>query len=448
MRPRFLPYLPLVLLLLVSACAGPNKLAKQSRQALMQGDVRKAYEKARRGVEKDPENAAAREAYGAAATQIAVDYRERIERLAPGDTVGAARLAIEFRQFRSEVARYPVQVAVDPDDVRIEAALCEGAARMLYRDAERSLAARRPKEAYRRFQEAATFQPGYRDVHKRANAALERALTEVAILPFEDQIGVPGLSSEMAGRMQGEALRRTGSPALFFTRMVDPGDILESISLGEARRMTRDDALAIGRRLRADRVVCGRYTGLQVDNHTSDFTVPVYARHVDKGPDGETRERWTESSLDVLARQRVVRVMVAFEVLDTRSGQVLASHTVPREVFARVAWTSYRADGDCDRFTLAPPAAAQVPADRVKRSQERWKETMGSWTVPAFLERARQKPERRAWSRDYRTDFHGDTRQRPVWLAELPGVDDMVFVALRNSEEPVIAALRELDDQD
>jgi hypothetical protein len=174
----------------------------------------------------------------------------------------------------------------------------------------------------------------------------------------------------------------------------------------------------------------------------------MWSKVTDKGPDGQPRERWVETPMDVLARQRTVRVTMTYEVLDTRSGRVLASATVPREVHARVAWTSYRPDGDCDRFTLAPPATAEVPAERTKRAQERWKDSMGSWTVPAFLERARQKPERRSWSRDYRPDFYSDTRQHPVWLAELPGVDDMVFVALRDAENPVLAALRELDDVD
>jgi hypothetical protein len=449
MRPRFLLCVPIVLLLLVAGgCAGPNKLAKQSRVALMQGDLRKAYDKARRGVEKDPENAAARSAFGAAATQIATDYRERIARMAPGDTVDAARLAIEFRQFRAEVARYPVPVATDPADLDREAALCRGAARILYRGGDESFAARRPKEAYRQFNEAAGFDPGYRDVSRRVTETLDRALTDVAILPFEDQVGVNGLSADLAARMQQEVLRRCGSPALFFTRVVDDRVVMDNLSVRESRRMTRDDALAIGRRVHADRVVCGRYTGLQVDNNTSDFTVSLYSKVTDKGPDGQPRDRWVETPVDVLVRQRNVRVAMTFEVLDTRTGEVLETQTVPREAFARVAWTSYRADGDCDRFQLAPPAEAQVPADRVRRSQERWKESMGSWSVSAFLDRARQKPERRAWAAGYRSDFYGDSRQRPVWLAELPGVDDMVYLALRNVDEPVIAALRDIDGND
>jgi len=449
MRPRTWQFVSLIVLLVFAAgCAGPNKLAKQSQQALMHGDLRKAYEKARRGLEKDPGNTAARNAFGAAATQIATDYRERITRLAAGDTVDAARLAMEYHQFRSEVARYPVPVATDPRDVEVEAALCQGAARALYDDAEANLADRRPKEAYRQFHEAAGFDPGYRDVSKRVTETLSLALTDVAILPFEDQVGVNGLSAELADRMQHEVLRRCGSPALFFTRMVDGREVMEHVSMREAQRMTRDDALRVGRRVRADRVVTGRYTGLQVDNNTSDFTVSLYSKVTDKGADGQPRDRWVETPVDVLVRQRTVRLMMTFEVLDTRTGTVLSTQNVPREVYARVAWTSYRPEGDCDRFTLAPPEAAMIPADRVKRSQERWKDAMGSWSVSAFLGRAQAKPERRSWSRDYRPDFYNDTRQHPVWLAELPGVDDMVFVALRNAEEPVVSALRDLDGED
>lgn len=442
--PRFLSALFLIAL---AGCASPAKLAERSHAALGQGDLRKAYEMARRALEKDPALPEARTAFGEAATAIAIDYRTRIARTAEVDTIAAAREAFAFRDFRAEIAHQPVSIATDPWDIELEAALATGAARLRYQDAEWSLQEGRPKEAYRRFLESEDFDPNYRDVGRRVPATLERALTRVAILPFENQTGVRDLSTALTERMVRETAQRTGSPALFFTRVVDVDDVFEGTTVAELRRMTRDDAIGIGRRLRADRVVYGRFTGLQVDNSTYDFTVPVFHKVVEKVADGPDQVRWIETQMEVRARERRVRVVMSYEVIDTNDGDVLAARDVPRETFARVVWSDYRADGDCDAYAFVPDAGAPG-RERGRDSEDRWKKTMGSWTLPAFLERARSTPARRDWSSEYRGEFIADTRSRPVFLGTLPAVEDMVLVALHDSPEPVIKTLRELDPDD
>ena len=448
MRPPCSWIVPTLLALTLIGCASSAELARRSRRSLAAGDPRQAYEMARRALDKDAENAEARAAYGAAATEIAIQYRTRIARIAPADTVAAAREALEFRAFRTEVDRYPVAIARDPEDLEVEARLATAAARILYRGAERSLDEGRPKEAYHRFRDSERFDPGYRDVARRVVDAHEQALTRVAILPFEDQANVAGLATALAGRIAAETGRRTGSPALFFTRIVDPEQVLEHVTVGQLRRMTRDDALRIGRRLRAERVVYGRYTALRVDNTTHDFTVPIYRRTVQHVTDGPDRVLWRESSVSVLARERRVALTMAFEVLDTRTGEVVAQHDEPREAFARVVWSDYRADGECKEYALGHEELEREAPDRVRDGRDRWKRVMGSWSLPDFLERARSERVRSGWSSERRRDFYTDTRQRPVFLAELPGVDDLVHIALREPEEPVIAVLRALDPED
>jgi len=450
MRPRHAPFLftLLPLLLVLAGCASPARLAERSHDALAQGDLRKAYEMARRALEKDPSHPDARTAFGEAATRIATDYRTRIGRLAPIDTIDAAREAIAFRAFRAEVAQHPVAIATDPDDLEIERVLCEGAARLRYRDAEHSLASGHPKEAYRRFLESEEFDPDYGDVGERIPETLERALTHVAILPFENQTDVPDLSPKIAERMVQESERRSGSPSLFFTRVIDLQHVFEQTSVAQMNRMTREDALAIGRRLRADRVVYGRYTGLRVDNATDDFIVPLYRKEIVKVAEGPPQERWSETMMSVRVRERHIRVVMTWEVVDVRSGDLLAAHEEPREAFARVAWSDFHADGDCEDYRFAPDDPGSPRRERAQVSVQRWQEAMGAWTLPAFLERVRTGPDRNTWSRQYRGEFISDTRGRPVFLAALPEVEDLVFVALHKAEEPVIGTLRELDSED
>jgi len=123
MRPPCSWIFPALLALTVIGCASSAELARRSRRSLAAGDLRQAYETARRALDKDAENAEARAAFGAAATEMAIQYRTRIARIAPVDTVAAAREALEFRAFRAEVDRYPVAIAGDPDDLEVEARL-------------------------------------------------------------------------------------------------------------------------------------------------------------------------------------------------------------------------------------------------------------------------------------------------------------------------------------
>ena len=75
-RRLFVPGLALVLV----ACASSAKLARQSDEALARGDLRKAYDRARSAIEKDPQNQDARGAYAAASRLVKDLIRERVER--------------------------------------------------------------------------------------------------------------------------------------------------------------------------------------------------------------------------------------------------------------------------------------------------------------------------------------------------------------------------------
>ena len=81
------------LALLVVACASSATLARQSDEALAEGDLRKAYGRALSAVEKDPQNQAARGAYAAASQLVAADHRQRVVALAVADTTAAANIA-------------------------------------------------------------------------------------------------------------------------------------------------------------------------------------------------------------------------------------------------------------------------------------------------------------------------------------------------------------------
>lgn len=432
--------------LVLASCAGPAKLARQSDEALAKGDLHKAYDKALRAVEKDPQNAAARSAYDAASRRVADDYKARVRALAAADSLGAADLALDFRGFRGTVAAHGTSLLADDAYESDETNILGAAARAHYRYGRASLSSKRPKEAWREFELCRRYD-GWADFEKLQAKAYDAALTRIAVFPFEDGIRVPGLTQEIAEQLDRELTRRAGD--LRFTVFVDPEKVSGTMTVSQSKGMSRGDALALARRLGADRVVVGRLGGMRSNNDLKDLTLPVFRRIEVKTDSGTTVTRWDEASLRVVTRQRDVTVNWDFDVLDVRTGAVVEHREVPTSTAARVVWTDFKPVGDCDRYSLLPPDVRSRDSARAKQVDSQWDERVGSWKLAELLKHAQNDRGRARWSKEYRGEFRGvDSRRRPVWLGELPGEDDMAFVALDEAWRPVLATLKDLDAKD
>lgn len=435
--------------LLLAGCASSTRLAQQSDEALARGDLRTAYEKARRALDKEPANTAARGAFANAATQLADDFKGRVLRLAEVDTIAAARMALDFRGMRAEFSRYPVALPDDAPYGAREARIVDAAARIRYVEAGRSLEAGRPKEAVRRYEECVTFVPGFRDADARAAGAMERAIARHAVLPFENGVDVPGLGHELARRIGDELVRRAGSPAFRFTRAMTPGELDEKLTVAQARGLTREQAVALGRRLGVARVVCGRLSGMRSHSATEDRTVPIWHRTLEKQDDGSTAEHWEREEMRVIDRLRTVAMTCTWELVAVSSGEVLASRTESSEAAARIVWSDFIARGDCDDYALVTPEMRTADARGADARHKDFRKRYGDRTLPQFLEGVRtQRDQRARYQPRFRDEFHADTRARPVFLGGLPDEDELARVALRDVWRPVIGRLQELDPLD
>mgnify|MGYP001564198726 CR=1 FL=1 len=432
------------LALLLASCANSAKLAQQSNEALAKGDLRKAYDRARSAIEKDPQNQDARDAYAAASRQVAADLRQRVVALAVADTLAAADLALELRQVRLEVARHQTAFDAAPGYDSAERAILAGAARGHYQRGADAMAAHRPKLAVEEFTLTRRYDDGFADVALRLDAAREAATARVALLPFSDGIGVPGLSQEIGDSVQHELSRRAGRE-FRFTQLIGADEIERNMTVAMARNLQRDDALALGRRVGAHWVVVGRFLGLRSNNSQRELALPLYHRVDAKDDKGAAVVRWEESSLQIVTRERDVTVQYDFDVLDVASGAVLAHGEEPARARVRVAWSDYRPGEDFDRYALLPPDVRKNDPARARKVDAQWREQMGSWNLGDVLRQAREQRARTRYTSRYRGEFYGDTRARPVWMGELPSENELAFVALHDVWRGVLAALKELD---
>lgn len=446
MRPTLAAPL-LLFAVLATSCAGPAQLARQSERELRAGNLHKAYDLARRGVDKDPEHAGARAAMSAAAVSLVDEAKGRVLALSTADTVAGAREALGLRELRAELARYPVELPADTLFDRREDTITRAAAGIEYRQGEANLAARRPKEAYRRYRAAEAFVASYADLQEKLQRAHELAMTRVAILPFENDVDVPGLSRTVADAMTREIGSRLAREGFEFTEIVDPNEVYATMTVKEMDALPRESLWRVAQGVEAGRIVTGRLHGLRVSTNTWSFQHPIYRKVSEHDTSGRSVTRWKELRFDAVARERVVTLHWDLEVLDAGSRAVLAQRSEQVEQVARAAWTDFRAEGDCDDYVLAPPG--REDGDEAKGARARWKECFGdSWTLSEMLERARDDRRRSLYQPRYRDEFRRDSRRRPVLCGELPGEDDLAFLALDGVWRHVMATLKDLDPRD
>ena len=433
--------------LVLASCASSARLARQSRESLARGDLRAAYERGLRAVEKDPQNQPARDAYAAASARVAADYRQRVVAAALADTIVAANLALEYGRFRTEVARHGTALAAAPDYERAQGLILAGAAGVHYQRGLDAMLAQRPKVAVQEFTAVLRYDAGFADVAARLDAARREATVRVALLPFNDRIGVPGLSQEIGDTVQRQVSRRADGE-LRFTQLVSASEIERSMTVAELRSGRIEDAVEVGRRVGADWIVAGRFRGLRANagQRTAKFT--LYQRVDHRDSSGVVTVRWDAVPLSVMTRQREVTVQFDLDVVDVASGAVLAHREQAARAFARVAWTDFAADEHYDRYALLPPDVRRADPERAKAVDAEWRAALGSWDLKEFLRHSRDQRGRARYSSRDRGEFYRDTRETPVWLGELPSENELAFVALRDVWREVLAVLKELDGKD
>lgn len=436
---------PLAVLLLLVGCAGPAKLTQQSQQKLAAGDPWSAWRLATRALDKQQGNPAARAAATRAGGVIAQDWERRIHALADVDTLRAADQVITFAEFRANAARYatiPVSAAWPGD----EQALRTAAAQTCYVRGSGALDSKRPKRAWEQFTQAESYLGGYRDATRRADRAMELAITRVAVLPLRASGELSSIGAQVAGDWR-EELARTVVPRARFTRVLGGDAIDRVMTVSELSGLTRDAAVRLGRKAGAQRIVWASIGNVTTTNHVDLFEDTIARRVVDKDPTGRTSERWVGVPINVIARVRDVTVTVNYDLVSTRDGATLAHQRFGRATSARAVWTSYQPEGELSAYSLVSTVERSADPDRAKKVEARWSAVCGAGTTLQQVLSAR-----RSSTGDSRYDRSSLPRfiegAAFVFLSDLPPTNDLAYAALAKGACPLKDDLLRLDDVD
>jgi hypothetical protein len=429
---------------LALSCAGPNKLAQQSEKAYGQGELEKAYQKAARALRKDPENRRARAAMTQVAARLLDEREAEIRGMAARDTVAAAKRSLVLDKFHTELIQYRIILPPDPDFDRDEAQIRAGAARIVYEESVDALTGGSPKRAYDGFQLAQQFQPRFRDVAERIDAAYDSALPRVALFPFANETDLPELSKEFSDRAHSEIARRIASNGFRFTELTPRERVYQAVPMAAMDHLGARKAARIGRDLGVDRVIVGRFYGLRTKTNLGAFPQAVFYKTVEKDEKGVSHDRYSERAMIVLTRDRDLTVVYEYSIVDVHDGSAIASNTGTLHAAAHAILASAAiGGGNPDDYSLTSPDLEQRDPDRAKRMRSEWQDRCGDWKLSEVVARSRR--ERQGYESRYHDDWMLRSNGVAVFLGGLPSEAELVKYAYGQVWEPLTETLHHID---
>jgi len=439
--------IPLILTLaLVAGCAGTSKLTDKSEDKLAKGDARRAWQLATRALDKEPGNPRAQAAATAAGASIAQEMQRRIRATAELDSLGAADQVLELADFRASAAHYAT-IPVGAEWPAEEQTLRQMAARVHYQRGLDAAKTSRPKRAWAEFGEADQFVSGYRDLAKRADRAFGEALTRVAVVPFRARSTDAQMGVQVARAWRDNLIHDFAPPAAQFTRILGGDAVERSMSVAQLDGVSREEAIRLGRRAGAQRIVWGSIGAVKSSTRLNVFKDSVARRVVETDSQGRTSTRWVEVPIEVIARVRDVTVGVDYEVIATESEASLATRHVDRSTMARVVWTSYRPEGDPASYSLVSETARVSDPNRARDVETRWRSVCGDATTLAqVLEARRSAGSSGRYAREALPRFMAGAAF--VFLEDLPPAEDLALTALTQGYSPLRDDLLRLDPID
>lgn len=433
-------------LVFVFGCAGPAKLAQKSQEKLDRGEYGRAWDLAVRALQKDAGNAQARATASQAGNAMARDWEQRIRALASSDSLAAAEQVLSLNDWRVGASHW-APITVSPEWGRAETALRTCAARTSYARGHADLAAKRPKRAYFAFHDAQRYVADYRDAARLADKAREKAFARVAIVQLSGASSQAMMGRDVAAAWRDDLAERLSPPEANFTSILGSAAIEQQMSLGQLGRIARADAIRMGAKAGAQRVVWGSIGEVESKTSLHLFTDVIARRTTQKNSDGTTTTRWVNVPIEVVARVRTVTVDADYEVVSTRDGATLAHREFQRSTSARVVWTSYSPEGDLSHYALVSDEVRSSNPSRAKAIEAKWAEVCGAGTtLLQVLEARRSARDSGHYVRDALPRFVAGTAF--VFLQELPPAEDLATAALARGWEPLHADLLRLDQAD
>jgi hypothetical protein len=290
------------------------------------------------------------------------------------------------------------------------------------------------------------FVPDYRDASQRDDVALRQGTTRVAVLPLQSAAGDVNLGRTIASEWSGSLTEHLPAGD-YFTRVLPTDDVERVMSVADLSRTTRADAIRLGAKAGADRVVWGSIGPVDSKSGIHFFQRTIWHLTSGKDASGHAVSSWVEIPIQVVSRTRTVSVDLAYEVISTHGGATLARERSPRNIDARAVWTTYVPEGGPETYTLVTDEMRKTNPDRCQQIESEWASVVGAGTTLAqVLDAKRARAQRSPEPAEVLARYAAGVGF--VMLEDLPSTQELAHAALSASWQPVQHSLVQLDAVD
>ncbi|WP_306639931.1 CsgG/HfaB family protein [Sanyastnella coralliicola] len=258
-------------------------------------------------------------------------------------------------KYQDAEARFNEIAKLDPEHPEASDLAAIAYCEPLYKKGMESFELEYYRAAHDNFQMVMSRIPTYKDAPQYRQEALDLGLFTVAMLPFENSTIRNGLDAKVEAYAL-EALTGVDDP---FLKIVDRDNIeliLEEQKLGLSGVIDEETAVSVGELIGAQAILTGTVLGYNREEGDAIRTErEAYEQYKVKKLNKETNKyyyetKYRKTNYDELSRRNRVTVSFQYKLISLKTGEILKSKIVDREVTDQATWAEY--DGELN--TLYP----------------------------------------------------------------------------------------------
>ncbi len=226
------------------------------------------------------------------------------------------------------------------------------------------------RKAYNQFNKVISRKSEYKEANILKQSALDNGLFTMALLPFENGTRISGLEVKMSAYTL-EALTSANDP---FLKVVDRDNIeliLEEQKLGLSGIMDEQTAVSVGQIIGAQAIISGAILSYSENiGRPQRYSRTGYEQYRIKRVNEETgksyyQTKYRQKSYDEFVGQNLVTVSFQYKVVSLKTGEILKSRIIERELKDEIHYAYY--DGDIRN--LYPSGTNGVNTSRNAKNQ-------------------------------------------------------------------------------
>ncbi len=219
----------------------------------------------------------------------------------------------------------------------------------LYKEAVEAYDLEMYRKAHDNFKLVTDRLPTYKEANQLKAAALENGLFTIAMLPFENSTPSAGLESKVEAYAL-EALIGVNDP---FLKVVDRANmelILEEQKLGLTGIIDDETAVTVGELIGAQAIMTGTVLSYsQTSGRVTQAQREAYEQYKVKRYDKEQEKyfydtKYKKTSYTELQRENRVTLSFQYKMISLKTGEILLTKIVEKEVSDRAVWGEYSGD--------------------------------------------------------------------------------------------------------